>query len=85
MDALINRDPMIHEFVLNEMENSDTPPRDGGQKAAPATAQEKLTKKLRSFFKQWHIVFSPINKVADVTIPVRGNHMEEVWTRSSLA
>ncbi|NCD70246.1 hypothetical protein [Mucilaginibacter agri] len=54
MDEIINRDPMVRQFVLKEMEDAELPPRnDEPNTSPPATPQLKtLGDKIKSFLKR---------------------------------
>lgn len=54
MDEIINRDPLIQDFVLQELQNRDTTPDNGPQDTPTAGVSlfKKLTHKIKVFFKR---------------------------------
>ncbi|QKJ32382.1 hypothetical protein HQ865_22340 [Mucilaginibacter mali] len=60
MDEIINRDPLVHQFVLREMEKEALPYYHDGQDSTPLPATspfKKLVAKLRSVFKRMMVLF----------------------------
>lgn len=60
MDEIINRDPIVQEFVLQELQNYNSQPdEDEHPTPPPATSLfKKLITKVRSIFKRVTILFT---------------------------
>lgn len=59
MDEIINRDPLVHEFVMHELEGWDTPPNNGPQNMQPPAGSvfKRVIAKIRSLLKRGLLFF----------------------------
>jgi hypothetical protein len=66
MDDIINRDPLVHQFVLREMAKEALPHHNDMQDTPPPAISpfKKLVGKLRSVFKRLTIFFISETKLA---------------------